>query len=94
MITEDILIGLFAGLLCGLIPLVYGILRKSTLWAIIGMSATAAGGVLFSIFGKSPFNAIVIGVLFILFIVAEQNRKSKHEDEHEEHDDYEDPYNN
>ncbi len=94
MITENILIGLFAGLLCGLIPLIYGILRKATLWAIIGLSITVAGGVLFSVFGKSPFNAIVIGVLFILFIVAEQKRKSKHEEEHEEHDEYDDPYNN
>lgn len=94
MITENILIGLFAGLLCGLIPLIYGILKKATLWAIIGMSITAVGGLVFSLFGKSPFSAIVIGVLFILFIIAEQKRKSKHEEDHEEHDDYDDSYSN
>ena len=92
MITENILIGLLAGLLCGLIPLIYGILKKATLWAIIGMLITASGGVIFSLFGKSPFSAIVIGVLFILFIVAEQKRKSKRVQEHDEHDEHDDPY--
>lgn len=93
MFTENTLIGLFVGLLCGLVPLIYGILKKATIWAIVGISITTISGFIFSLFGKSPFNAIVIGVLFILFIVAEQKRKSKHTEEHEEHDDYDDTYN-
>ncbi|MBE6706990.1 MAG: hypothetical protein E7577_05040 [Ruminococcaceae bacterium] len=94
MIPENVFVGLFIGLLCGLIPLIYGILRKATIWAIIGIALTAVSGVIFSIFDKSPFNAIVISVLFILFIVAEQKRKSKHDehDEHDEHNEFDDSY--
>ena len=92
MFTETTLIGLFIGLLCGLVPLIFGILKKTTIWAIVGISITTISGGVFAIFGKSPFNAIVIGMLFILFIVAEQNRKAKHAEEHEEHEDYDDTY--
>lgn len=94
MIPKNILIGLLAGLLCGLVPLIYGILQKATLWAVVGITITTIGGVIFSLFGKSPFSAIVIAVLFILFIVAEQKHKSKHAENREEHDDYDDSYNN
>ena len=88
MFTEKALIGLFVGLLCGLAPLIFGILKKTTIWAIIGIAATAVSGVVFSLFGKSPFNSIVIGVLFILFIVAEQKRRSKRAESHEEHEEH------
>ena len=88
MTTEDLLIGLFVGLLCALIPLIYGLLNKAVIWAVVGTSVTVLGGVLFSAFGKSPFNAIVISALFVLFMIAEQKRKSKGEETEENDENY------
>lgn len=76
-VLERILLGLFIGLLCGLIPLLYGILTNHKITSLIAFVGTAAMGVLFSYLEKSPFSSIVVALLFILISVAEKKKHSK-----------------
>lgn len=78
-----ILLGFFVGLLCGLIPLIYGFLTHQRLSGIIGIVATSLTGVLFSLLDKSPFTAIVVAVLFILFNIANKKRNSHSADDND-----------
>lgn len=80
-ILGKILLGFFVGLLCGLIPLIYGILTAHRTLGIIGAAATSLTGVLFSILEKSPFTALVVAALFILFSIANKKRNSHSDDE-------------
>ncbi len=75
-----IIIGFFIGLLCGVVPLLYGLLNGNKLYAFIGMAASAVTGVLFSVFEKSPFSAIVVAVLVVLVMIAQKKRKQQEED--------------
>ena len=76
-VVGRILLGLFIGLLCGLIPLIYGILTSHKTTSIIAFFVTALMGVLFSYLEKSPFSAVVVALLFILISVAEKKKHSK-----------------
>jgi hypothetical protein len=69
-----ILLGFFVGALCGLIPLIYGLLTKHMLSAIGGIIASAFTGALFSYLNKSPFTAMVTAALFILINIASRKR--------------------
>ncbi len=80
-IFGKIMLGFFVGILCGLVPLIYGLLTNKRVSGIIGISATAVSGIIFSILDKSPFTAMVIAALFILFNIAESKRHSKHKDD-------------
>ncbi len=73
-----ILVGFFVGLLCGIIPLVFGILIKSYLIGIIGAASTALSGILFSILEKSPFTAMGIAIVFVVVLFAKNKRKNNH----------------
>ena len=72
-----IVVGFFVGLLCGIVPLIYGLLKKSRALAIWGIIASALTGILFNVLDKSPFSAIVVAILFILIIVASNKRREK-----------------
>ena len=76
-----ILLGFFVGLLCGLIPLIYGFLTNHRISGIVGIIATILAGVLFSLLDKSPFTALVVAILFILFNIANKKRSSHSNDE-------------
>ena len=47
-VWERILLGFFVGTLCGIIPLVYCIIKHMKIMSAVGMSVTVASGVLFS----------------------------------------------
>lgn len=81
-----IIIGFFVGVLCGIVPLCFGFLKKSKLLGIIGIVASAGAGALFNVLDKSPFSALVVAVLFIFIIIASNKRRSKQTDD----DSYED----
>ncbi len=84
-----ILLGFFIGSLCGLLPLIYGLLNDFRISAIVGIVMSASTGVLFSIFDKSPFTAMVMAVLVVLVNIAQKKRLSNHDDDSEhdtEHD--------
>lgn len=83
-VFAKIALGFFVGLLCGLIPLIYGLLTNERIFAIIGIIATALTGILFSCLDKSPFTAMVVAALFILFNIAKRKRHSKNHDETED----------
>lgn len=72
-----IIVGFFVGLLCGLIPLIYGLLSKNRALAIGGIVASSFAGLLFNILDKSPFSAIVVAILFVIIIIASNKRRSK-----------------
>ena len=80
-----IVIGFFVGILCGIVPLCFGFLKKSKLLGILGAVASTGAGILFSVLDKSPFSALVVAVLFIFIIIASIKRRAK-----EEEDDYDD----
>ncbi|MBQ7829465.1 MAG: hypothetical protein IJ345_04275 [Clostridia bacterium] len=86
MFDSSLLVGIFVGLLCGLIPLGFGILKKDYLWAAIGMVLTVITGVVFALLNKSPFTSAITAILFLLFIFATQKRKEKHSEDHDETD--------
>lgn len=76
-----ILLGFFVGLMCGLVPLIYGFLTNRRISGIVGLVAAALTGVLFSILDKSPFTAMVVSVIFILFSIANKKKDSESNDE-------------
>lgn len=78
-----ILLGFFVGLLCGLVPLIYGILTNNRTIGIVGTVVTALSGILFSLLDKSPFTAMVVSVLFVLIIIANKKRQSHSTDDDE-----------
>ena len=72
-----IIVGFFVGLLCGVIPLIYGLLSKNRPLAFGGIAASSVAGILFNILDKSPFSAVVVAVLFVIIIIANNKRRSK-----------------
>ena len=74
-------LGFFVGVLCGLVPLIYGIIKKSHKLAILGIFLSALCGSLFSFLDRSPFSAFVVAILFVVIIIANQKHKSHHENE-------------
>ncbi len=85
-----IVIGFFVGVLCGIVPLCFGFLKKSKLLGITGIVASAGAGALFNALDKSPFSALVVAVLFIFIIIASNKRRSKHtsDDTYEDRDSF------
>jgi hypothetical protein len=76
-----ILLGFFVGLLCGLVPLIYGFLTNRRTSGIVGLVAATLTGVLFSLLNKSPFTAMVVSIIFILFNIANKKKESENTDE-------------
>lgn len=76
-----ILLGFFVGLMCGLVPLIYGFLTNRRTSGIVGLVAAALTGVLFSVLDKSPFTAMVVSVIFILFSIANKKKDAESNDE-------------
>jgi NhaP-type Na+/H+ or K+/H+ antiporter len=76
-----IMLGFFVGLLCGLVPLIYGFLTGHKITALAGCLVSALTGALFSALGRSPFIAVVVAMIFILFHIANTKRLA-----HEEHE--------
>lgn len=72
-----IIIGFFIGLLCGIIPLVFGLIKKNRLLAFVGIATSTVAGVLFKALDRSPFSAVVVAVLFVFIIIANVKRKEK-----------------
>ena len=83
-----IVIGFFVGLLCGIVPLFFGLLKKSRFLGILGTVASAGAGILFSALDKSPFSALVVAILFIFIIIASNKRRANDEDhDYDDNDD-------
>ena len=87
MPLTKIAIGFFIGLLCGVIPLIYGLLTKCRALAFGGLLASVVAGILFNVLEKSPFSAIVVAILFVIIIVVRNKRHAKHDDSDELLDD-------
>ncbi len=82
---EKIILGLFVGILCGMVPLLFGLLTKHRVLAVIGAAVSSLSGVLFSVLDKSPFTAIGIAVLFAVIIFGSIKKKNQ-DDKDDEHD--------
>ena len=78
-LAGKLLLGFFIGFLCGLIPLVHGLLIYRTASAIIGLVVSSLSGLAFSLLDKSPFIAIFIALIFVVMNIAAQKRKVKEE---------------
>lgn len=82
-----IIIGFFVGVLCGIVPLCFGFLKKNRIIGIIGAVASAAAGTLFNVLDKPPFTALFVAILFVVIIIANNKRKSNAEND-EVYDDF------
>ena len=82
----EILIGFFIGALCGIVPLAFGLLTKHKILAIVAIAATALSGAVFGLLQKSPFTAIGVAVIFVVFLFAKNKNKNTHDDD--DHDIY------
>ena len=82
-VAGKILLGFFVGFLCGLIPLIYGIISKHKIVSFIGLAASSATGALFSLANKSPFTAMVMSIIFVIFIFSMTKKENNHHDEDE-----------
>lgn len=71
-----IIIGFFVGVLCGIVPLCFGFLKNSKFLGIAGILVSAGAGALFNALDKSPFSALVVAILFIFIIIADNKRRS------------------
>lgn len=78
-----ILLGFFVGFLCGLIPLVYGIISKHKTVSFIGLIASSATGALFSLANKSPFTAMIMSLIFVIFLFSMNKKETEHHDDEE-----------
>ena len=76
-LAGTLLLGFFIGFLCGLIPLVHGLLIYRTASAIIGLVVSSLSGLAFSLLDKSPFIAIFIALIFVVMNIAAQKRNVK-----------------
>ena len=78
-----ILLGFFVGFLCGLVPLIYGVISKHKIVSFIGLIISSATGVLFSLIDKSPFTAMIMSLIFVIFIFSMNKKDADHNDEDE-----------
>lgn len=78
-----ILLGFFVGFLCGLVPLIYGVISKHKIVSFIGLFISSATGVLFSLLGKSPFTAMTMSLIFVIFIFSMNKKKADNNDDDE-----------
>lgn len=76
-IWEKVIIGFFVGLLCGAVPLGFGLLTKHFKHGFWGILSSAVFGIIFSLLDKSPFTAMGVAVVFVMFIFASNKRKNK-----------------
>ena len=76
MTVEKLLFGALIGTLCGAVHLIIAIIMKKTLVGIIGEVCSIGGGILFACIGKSPFTAVIIALLFILFMIVDSDKHS------------------
>lgn len=83
----DFLLGFFVGALCGIVPLLLGILTKHKILGIIGIVASALSGIIFALLDKSPFTAIGVAIVFAVAVFAKNKNKHSHGG-HDDHDIY------
>ncbi len=76
-----ILLGFFVGFLCGLIPLVYGIISSHKIVSFIGLGASSITGSLFSLIDKSPFTAMIMALIFVIFIYSMNKKNAEHQED-------------
>ncbi len=86
----DILIGLIIGVLCGIVPLIFGLIIKNNILGIAGLISSAISGIVFAILDKSPFTAIGISIVFIVFLFANYKKKNSHHDDYEHEEFFDD----
>ena len=79
-----LLLGFFVGFLCGLTPLVYGIILRHKLIAFVGLAASAITGSIFSVIDKSPFTSMIMASIFVIFIYATNKRMSEQQQNDDE----------
>ncbi len=82
-----VLVGFFVGALCGIVPLVFGLLSKMYLSSILGIVSTALSGIVFSVLDKSPFTSVGVAIVFLVIIFAQRKKKNADNDI-DEHDEY------
>ena len=80
-VAGRILLGFFVGFLCGLVPLIYGIISKHKIVSFIALIVSSATGALFSLASKSPFTAMIMSLIFVIFIYSMNNKHRNVEDE-------------
>ena len=83
-----VLLGFFVGILCGIIPMAYCLIKKQKFAAVIGLIVVIISGILFSALDKSPFTAFVVSALFILIIIANNKRNNNNEEDNSDNDDF------
>ncbi len=82
------ILGFFVGILCGLVPFIYGFIKANRKLAAVSIILTALSGLLFSVLDKSPFSAFVVAIMFVVINIASNKRKSLHnQDDNEDGDD-------
>ena len=81
---DDFFFGLLIGLLCGLLPLIFGFLFKNHVIGVIGIVASALMGALFSVLHRSPFTAVGVAIIFVVILLVKNKNKQK---QHETDDD-------
>ena len=82
-VAGKILLGFFVGFLCGLVPLIYGIISKHKIVSFIGLTISAATGALFSFINKSPFTAMIMSIIFVIFIFSMNKKEIEHHNDEE-----------
>ena len=82
-VAGKILLGFFVGFLCGLVPLIYGIISKHKIVSFIALAASSVTGSLFSLIDKSPFTAMIMAIIFVIFIFSMNKKEIEHFDEDE-----------
>lgn len=72
--------GFFIGGLCGLIPLIIGIVRKKVIFGIIGACVCVLFGILMTmVFLQPAFLSIIPSAIFTVFIFVYSAALKKHE---------------
>ena len=80
----NILLAFGIGALCGLIPFAYGFLTKHKILATVSIVISALAGAGFEVLEKSPFTAIGVAVIFVVFLFAKNKSKHAHHEDDEE----------
>ena len=82
----EYILGFFVGVLCGIAPVVVGILAKHKWTGIIGAGVTVLSSLIFVLLDKPPFTAI--GVAIVVLIIIFTKSKNKNKENHDERDDH------
>ena len=82
----NVVIGIGIGVLCGIIPLIFGLVIKHKVLGIVAIVVSGLSGAAFELLEKSPFTAIGVAIIFLVFLFAKyKSKNANHEEDHEEY---------